>query len=531
MFKTIKQRILLGYLLVVIVSLIAAIVLTKNNANVENLVEAYVAETLPSLSAIDDIQTQSKELVLIAYSLYGTTINSREYNGQKDRLVDETNAKFSQFSYMGSDAAQEKFDVLVASAASLQQTMSATSIDWDIARENLQVITQAASELNVLLTGVRSGVERAANSRTMAISAELSVSQFTIYSLIILLLAVSIMGYILAKRNIASPIEEMAKRLDDIAKTRNLQSRLPTQNLQELHAITHSVQGLLAVFHKGMTDLQHAVNDLNHSSQTLNSATSHSSTAILSFQGDIKQLVSVMDNLSDEMEQSLTLSIKAAEQAKGSAHQIAQGKVDVETTARAISDLTLNIDKTATTLDKLQSDGKNVSSVVKTIAEIADQTNLLALNAAIEAARAGESGRGFAVVADEVRTLASRTHQSTVEINAMLEKIVQSIRDSVQTMTSNKDKAHNALGLANELVITLEDGRRSILSLVEVSNEASALVQQAKDQVQVAREGALDFQMLGDQVKAANTNVNSEAKSLFSLAENLQENVNRFKLS
>ena len=66
MFETIKQRILLGYLLVVIVSLIAAIVLTKNNANVENLVEAYVAETLPSLSAIDDIQTQSKELVLIA---------------------------------------------------------------------------------------------------------------------------------------------------------------------------------------------------------------------------------------------------------------------------------------------------------------------------------------------------------------------------------------------------------------------------------------------------------------------------------
>ena len=130
-----------------------------------------------------------------------------------------------------------------------------------------------------------------------------------------------------------------------------------------------------------------------------------------------------------------------------------------------------------------------------------------------------------------MRTLASRTHQSTEEINTMLEAIVNSIRTSVQNMTSNKDKAHTALGMANELVDTLEEGRQRILSLVAVSTEASDLVSHAKTQVSLAREGALDFQMLGDKVKEANINVSTEAEGLSELAKELQSNVNTFKLT
>nr|MDA3833891.1 methyl-accepting chemotaxis protein [Spirochaetales bacterium] len=87
------------------------------------------------------------------------------------------------------------------------------------------------------------------------------------------------------------------------------------------------------------------------------------------------------------------------------------------------------------TMEAMGGAGGEISTLVKSIENIAFQTNLLALNAAVEAARAGEAGQGFAVVAEEVRNLAMRTAQTSHEIADILGKLVENISQGEKAVT------------------------------------------------------------------------------------------------
>jgi len=146
-----------------------------------------------------------------------------------------------------------------------------------------------------------------------------------------------------------------------------------------------------------------------------------------------------------------------------------EGAAIIERASSEMRAIAETVQLTSERVGELGKQSDQITSIVKTIREIADQTNLLALNAAIEAARAGEQGRGFAVVADEVRKLAERTSLSTTEIGGMVQRIQDGTRSAIVSMESSLVKAGSGVelaGSAGQAIKRISNGAREVVQAV-----------------------------------------------------------------
>ena len=152
----------------------------------------------------------------------------------------------------------------------------------------------------------------------------------------------------------------------------------------------------------------------------------------------------------------------------------------VASTVSGILKLSDSVRAASEVIAKLEQDANSVNVVLAVIKGIAEQTNLLALNAAIEAARAGEQGRGFAVVADEVRGLASRTQESTAEINSILDQLQSASQAAVQTIKESTA----AVGRSVEDANIAGQSLRTITETVKTINSMNNQIASATDEQQ-----------------------------------------------
>lgn len=196
-----------------------------------------------------------------------------------------------------------------------------------------------------------------------------------------------------------------------------------------------------------------------------------------------------------------------------------------------IKDLAQHIDRAYSVIQNLDEESSSIGSVLTVIRGIADQTNLLALNAAIEAARAGEQGRGFSVVADEVRTLASRTQQSTEEIQHMIEKLQKGSQDAVNAMDTSKQSAESSVQQTEETKERLLVMKGSVETIHSMNQQ---IAQAVSEQHQVVSEVNNNITSIRDISQETNDRAEEAAhdgEKLITMSSDLRGLLERFKTS
>lgn len=236
-----------------------------------------------------------------------------------------------------------------------------------------------------------------------------------------------------------------------------------------------------------------------------------------------------------EMAESVRLIAANAEQAEVAVKQAAQtveeGDQAMNRTVDGILAIRETVAETAKKVKNLGESSQKISTVVNLISTFAAQTNLLALNASIEAARAGEEGRGFAVVADEVRSLARQSAEATSEI----EKLVAAIQAETNEVVAAMEAGTEQVVMGTRLV---DETRQSLNKITATSSQINQLVG-AIAQATVVQSRASEavtqtmtnVAQIADKTSKEASVVSSSFEQLLTVAQVLQEDIRRFKVS
>ena len=246
-------------------------------------------------------------------------------------------------------------------------------------------------------------------------------------------------------------------------------------------------------------------------------------------QAETNQVATAVTEMSATVQEVASNAVLAADAAAQANRSALDGQQVMAENMAATSALAGEISQAADVVQTLSSDTDSIGVVLDVIRDIADQTNLLALNAAIEAARAGEHGRGFAVVADEVRTLASRTQQSTAEIQAMIQRLQTGATNAVSAMEQGSNRAAANVEQASKAAAALTEIVGAVTTISDMNTQIASA---AEEQSAVTEEITRNINNINDAAENALNNSQEAAdtgEALAGLAKDLHLIVHKFK--
>ncbi|GEN57115.1 hypothetical protein GCM10012290_17590 [Halolactibacillus alkaliphilus] len=557
--KSLKAKILIGFLTVVGLSVILSsfmiMMMVFSDRQVENMIE----KELPILVVDEQLALNMLERtsLLESYLLYeNDTYREAFEQGLEEAIALEERA----LALSDSEELKKLIDLKVEWGMRTDQVFEMVD-----AGNVPQAQLFLQNQVNPIASQLVDGFKALAREREEAIEQigedVLSMGDMMIISsgiAIILIISVAVVIAYLVANSITKPLQKVTKRMHALSQGKlnhePFEVRLRDESAQLMEATNELTLQMTVLIHQ-LNEVSTTVD--RHSDELSQSAVEVSNGAdqIALTMGELadgsesqathaSELSEGMHVLNSEMTEALNQGQKANDETSHVLSLTNEGQALMKASVDAMRDIDRVIKGSVTRVEELNTHATSITKMVGVIEDIAEQTNLLALNASIEAARAGEHGKGFSVVANEVRKLAEQVASSVKEITGTVDTIQSAssqvnvdLNEGYKVVKTGTDQINQTNATFNQINQAVDSTAKSINQIVSslnhVSTETARLLSAVEEVASISEESAAGVEETSASVEEMNgsmQNISDGAKELTGLVDNLKEIIKHFEL-
>ncbi|MBE4045600.1 methyl-accepting chemotaxis protein [Vibrio parahaemolyticus] len=475
---TIKQKIVIPLSLIIGLFTVSSVLNVMTTSKQSELSDTLNEQIVPNLFTIEDAYrdlyqaTSAVQGIALAETQADIDHHIHEYKDNAYKALPRME-KVIELSRAGVMPASHGADVqkLVTLGQKWLQSyevmLSKPQSQWlSYYNEHKNTFEEQFVDVRAQLNVVKSAIEDKQGELKSDISAATARAESILEMGIIVVILAALGMVFLLLRTVLKPLNDIKDAMAQIASgDGDLSQRIQINTQDEIGQLAKAFNEFVSKIQATVSQVIDSSNTLRQEMANLSSLTATIADSTVSQQRDSEAVAAAVHEMQVTSRNVSENANEAAVASQTANDELSNTNVILEQTVGSIRDLAGEIESASHVINTLDNDVSDIASVLDVIRGIAEQTNLLALNAAIEAARAGEQGRGFAVVADEVRSLASRTQQSTGEIQAMIEKLQSGAGQAVEVMRGSQNSSEE----------TIQSAGRASESLAEILNAISRM--------------------------------------------------------